>query len=764
MPRFSCLLASIALGLSSAAHAQASIGLGGGGAVGGPAITDAGVMFVACDMFGTYRSTDDGKTWTMLDERDVVSSDGDGAFSVAVDPKDPKHVFAFHHLQGPKESLGAGADGTWRRYRPAVSWTPGPLVASMAVSAERTPRLLLGTNAGVYGDEGSAWRQLGALSEPILKVLYVDDAASPSGQRAFAATATGVYRLEESATSAAWKPIAPPSGWPGPITDLVGVGDKGHSVLYAAAGHQAVFRLESGGEWQRFKDSDECFQPHLLGVARSAPNIVYATSASFECAKRAVFRGVYGAGKMTWWGAFDVARVRGGWMENVAGYGRGWGFGGTARGFAVHPRNPDVAIFTNLGGVYVTLDGGRSWMQRYTTPTDPARELTTTRSNGLDVTSVWNHYRRGARSFLMNTDIGMAVRDDGGQWMPINSDGATSWNTFYELAIDDGGGRVWAAVSQEHDIPYDTELDDKAPRNRQGAVLISLDSPRDRAGRTWTRMRAGPENRMLPPGPVVSVLYRAPHLYASVWGQGVFRSTPDAAGAGDWTRWGAPHDPGNKHYFQLRADAAGDVYVSVAADKSTEPCAGSPRKISVYRPGALYRLGRRADAPWTLLTGELPPIAPVDFTFDPAHPGVVYLATGDTRSGDPKTCKPSWWVDDKGAPTGGLWRLVLDPFSLRAPGHVLSIETPDAGGKGPVASPEYQLALQAFSPAFLGGALYVATVGHGVLRSSDEGRTWRRAFPGLPFLATQRLTVAEPGTITVTTFGGGAWLLFSPSW
>src|SRR5207248_3151540 len=82
----------------------------------------------------------------------------------------------------------------------------------------------------------------------------------------------------------------------------------------------------------------------------------------------------------------------------------------------------------------------------------------------------------------------------------------------------------------------------------------------------------------------------------------------------------------------------------------------------------------------------------------------------------------------------------------------------------PVASPDYQLSLQAFSLAFLGDALYVATVGHGVLRSYDLGKTWSRAFRGLPFLATQRLGFDSTGTIYVTTFGGGAWLLFSPSW
>src|SRR5439155_1320748 len=333
---------------------------------------------------------------------------------------------------------------------------------------------------------------------------------------------------------------------------------------------------------------NECFKPNLLETPRNALNTVYATSSSGSCQKRAVFRGSFDAKKMRWTPAYDVGTVAGGWMENFPGYARGWGFGGPARGFAVHPSDPDIAVLTNLGGVYVTLNGGKSWIQRYTAPTEPNRALSTTRSNGLDVTSVWNHYRRGARTFLANTDVGMAVRDDGGQLVPNSSDGPTRWNTFYELAIDAAGA------------------------------------------------------------------------------------------AGDWIRWGAPPNTSNKHFYQLHSDAGGNIYVAMAAEKSSAPCARSTRKVTMYSPGALYRLGPSPESAWTLLTSGLPPISPVDFTFDPGQAGVLYVATRDTRSGDPKTCKLSTWVDNAGVATGGLWRLVVDGSSSQPPAHVLSIETPNA--------------------------------------------------------------------------------------
>lgn len=753
---------------AAAARAQTPVGLGGGGATGGPVITANGVMFVGCDMLGIYRSTDAGKDWTLLDTKDIVSG-ADGLFSVAADPANPKHVIAFHPFQGVKESWEEGANGTWRKYRPAASWPSGLAVTSAAISGDEPPTVLLGTNDGVYAitrnaaDPAPSWQALGKLSQPVLKVLFVADATRANRQHAFAATPAGIYSLDEAGS--AWTALSP-SGWPGAVTDLVGASDSGRYVLYAAAGRTSVYRYDSGKRgagWQQLRDPDRCFQPNLLGMAQNALDIVYATSASGSCRTRAVFRAAIDSGQTRWTSVYDVANVSGGWMEKAEGYGRGWGFGGPPRGFAVHPRNPNIALATNLGGVYVTIDGGKRWTERYTTPADAAPDSPASATNGLDVTTVWNHYRRGSRTFLANTDIGLAVRDADSGWIPISSDGWTNWNTFYELAIDDAGGRIWAAVSQEHDIPHDTELDDAAPRNRTGAVLVSVDGAKDRAGRRWDRMRPGRSNSPLPPGPVVSVLYQAPYLYASVWGAGVFRSLPDASGGGDWTRWGEPGDGSNAHFYQLRADDRGNVHVAVAAAKSSVRCSHGAGSVTIYRSGVLYQLGPSPASTWISLTAALPSISPVDFTFDPAHPGTVYLATRDTRAGDPKTCKGSSWVGARGIPTGGLWRLEMEGLAVRAT-QVLSIETPDGSGSGPIANPEYQGYLEAFSPVFIGSTLYVATVGHGVLRSFDLGKTWHRAFPALPFLATQRLGLDGPGALFVTTFGGGAWMLFSPSW
>jgi len=86
----------------SAAYAQTSVGLGGGGSIYAPAVApyDSNIMFVSCDMSAFYRSMDGGLHWTMMDERVVQ---GSTSFSVAFDPTTPGHIIGYHP-SGMRES------------------------------------------------------------------------------------------------------------------------------------------------------------------------------------------------------------------------------------------------------------------------------------------------------------------------------------------------------------------------------------------------------------------------------------------------------------------------------------------------------------------------------------------------------------------------------------------------------------------------------------------------------------------------------------
>jgi hypothetical protein len=734
------LCAAVCLGFTLAAHAQTNAGAGGGGAILSLTYTPNGVLFAGCDMSAIYRSSDNGNSWFLLNERDVESPTG--TFSVAVDPNNANHLFAVHPRQGVKESSSGGADGSWTTYRPSATYDPATVgtVVTAAVSAEATPTVLLGTNTGVFSIQASAWQRLGTLALPIVRIVYVADPSQPSGQHAFAAARCadnppcpqdGVYDLASASS-------IPAFALPG-ITDLAGGNtDATHFVLYAAAKDANLYEFASGATgWTRIPTNNACIVPNLLGVAPGSPGTVYASSNAYGdvagCGPaNVVFRGTVSGTAVTWNPAYDPPTISGGWVEGTPTF--GWGFGGGASAFAVNPANVNAAAFGNFSGVDVTTDGGSTWSQKYTALVNSGPPATW-HTTGLDVTTAWNYYRHGGRQFLAQSDIGLAVSSDGSQWRLINSDTAgNKWGNFYELQFDDTKGVAWAAVSTQHDIPTEKQLEDSGAA-QPGAVLLSPDN-----GSTWTKMASQPKGGVLP---VVSIVYRASSgdLVVSVWRDGVYRSAVDASGAATgWTRLGvmpaafdASNAAANLHFYQLRQDSVGNLYVLVAASVSN----------GTLTPGALLRLGAGSSA-WTRVDNPATRILPNDFTIDASDPNTLYVATNDEQGKSPQT--------------GGLWKYTLVNGQLSSAAQVLGDQTPAAGTQTPLLNTADLENAAAFSPIFVGSNLYVATTGHGIVQSADHGASWTQAFPSLRFLRVLRV-VPDGSGLWATTFGAGLWNL-----
>jgi hypothetical protein len=745
------LCAAVCLGVTFAAQGQTNAGVGGGGAILSLNYTPNGVLFAGCDMSAVYRSTDNGNSWFLLNEHDVESPTG--TFSVAVDPNNANHLFAVHPGQGVKESSSGGVEGSWTKYRPSATYDPASVgtVLTAAASGETMPTVLLGTGGGVFSIQmsgaTSAWQRLGTLTLPVVKIVYVADPSQQSGQHAFAAArcptlscsqADGVYDLASTASTPA---LALPH-----ITDLAGGNtDASHFVLYAAAKSANLYEFASGSTgWTSIPTNSACIVPNLLGLAPGSPNTVYASSNAYAdvagCqSANVVFRGSVNGTAVTWNPAYNPATISGGWVETTSTF--GWGFGGGASAFAVNPANVNAAAFGNFAGVDVTTDGGATWTQKYTGRVNSGPP-STWRTTGLDVTTAWNYYRHAGRQFIAHTDIGLAVSGDGSQWRLINSDGAgNTWGNFYQLQFDDTRGISWAAVSQEHDIPTETQLDDFKIDNpppgkpKTGAVLLSPDN-----GLTWTKMTSQPKGGVLP---VVSIVYRASSgdLVVSVWRDGVYRSAVDAGGAATgWTRLGvmpaafdASNAAANLHFYQLRQDSAGNLYVVVAASVSN----GS------LTPGALLRLAAGSST-WTRVDNPTSRILPNDFIIDPSDQNVLYVATNDEQGRSPQT--------------GGLWKYALANGQLSSATQVLGDQTPAAGTQTPLLNTSDLENAAAFSPIFVGSMLYVATTGHGVVQSADRGASWTQAFPSLRFLRVLRV-VPDGSGLWAATFGAGLWNL-----
>jgi hypothetical protein len=737
------LLLFMVLTLCSLTIAQTSIGLGGGGSIYAPAIApyDSNTIFVSCDMTGLYRSTDGGQHWVMMDGRKVQGStnnSGTPSFSVAFDPVTHGHIVAFHPSLGLMESFDTGAN--WSVFSPAF---PGGDVSAAAFSPDTPSRLMVGTSSqGVYTFQNGQWQQALAGSN-ILKIVFVND-PSVSQQAAYAVTPNNVYRMYPGGT---WQSIA--SGLPAKtFYDIGGGADASHYAVYVTTSTDSadiasvggVYRYSStdpvwrrqvsglnggNGTITRDPDCDTGIAPQykFLGVATAQPDSAYVSAINTTC-KDYVYKGSFSGGAMSWAPVYDgfqnhtTTNLVTGWIEQQPPFGLGWGFGGGANGFAVAPGNFNIAAYVNNAAVHITTNAAQTWVQSYTRLAAGTANTSSARwqTVGLDVTTTWNYYihpdpAKSAIHFIANTDIGLSrSTDSGSTWLPITPSG-----NFYQFAFEyPAGSRIWTGVSAQHDIPQETQLN-VAPRG--GTVMVSSDD-----GATWSTVA----NSTLPNGPVVSVLYNAGTLYASVWGSGVYKSTD---GGVNWSQVGTAVQ--GKHVYQLRFDASGSLYVIVAGTGAS----------TTFQGGGFYKL---VNGEWQKLSTGLDSLlsasgakpAPYDFAFDPANANLVYLCTGDV------------WGSGGGA---GIYKYDLSANTWTDL-HLKSVLT-SSGYHGSTAV--------VFAPFFNNGTMYVTTVTNGIWKSSDGGATWSE-FNAIPFLPTQRMVFAG-GQTYITTFGGGVWKTTSPS-
>jgi hypothetical protein len=502
-----------------------------------------------------------------------------------------------------------------------------------------------------------------------------------------------------------------------------------------------------------------------LGVSENDPNTVYVTALNTMFHFPVVYRGTFANGNVAWSGVYDgfqehqpgdalgVTNVNGGWLDQKAQnppVGLGWGFGGFARGFAVDPKNSSKALFTNNGVVHLTTNGAQQWNQAYSSlATGNAGDNTGRwKSIGLEVTTTWQYAihpdpAKANIHFICYTDIGLARSTDSGvTWQSIDQADiqtqqngtvkGTNWRNFYELAFQHPAGpRIWAAVSNQHDIPHDTQQE-RAPGS--GAVLTSLD------GQSWSKVAGN----NLPPGPVVSIVFRDGVLFAAVWGSGVFRSADQGT---NWSRVGIFPSGTSPHFYRLQFDTSGNLYCCVSAKRTR-----SGNVVSLIA-GGLYRLDAanlaNPNAPWTDLTTGLrqlisPAIlSPTNFAFGRSAfwSGTIYLCAASVQAS--QGGGGAYQMDSQ-----GVWTKLNIPFPM-----------------------DYHDTVQAFAPFVTwstnsNGAIvptvYVTSTSHGIWFTNQANlapaqQTWQEN-KGIPFLAAQRLYFDLPNNKAyITTLGGGIW-------
>jgi hypothetical protein len=566
------------------------------------------------------------------------------------------------------------------------------------------------------------------------------------------ATAGGVYRYERTA------------GGPGTWQRAMGAG----SGINLSVGNQG-----GGTDVPRYEH---------LAVGAGVPDTVYVTAVNTTYVPN-VYKGTYAGGQMSWAAAYDgfqhnqSRNVQGGWLDYrprpapgaatpADEVGLDWGFGGAARGFTIDPLDANALLFTNNGAVHATWNGAVTWEQVYTRHVVTAARRGWS-SVGLEVTTTWQYFVHPAKPhlhFIACTDIGLARSDDGGDtWTSISQATALNnpgtlkdWRNFYELTWTtdvSGAIRLWAAVSDHHDIPHATEF---GKALKSGAVLTSDDD-----GQTWREFD-------IPPGPVVSItvgplIGSERMLYASVWGKGVYAWQWDRSSMqGSGVLLPTAGLPTSLYVYRVdyrllyrTATAWFGAIFCVVSGHST----GGPN--GTFLPGGLYWLPAglpNQTAVWGDLTANLPQkpqLCPTDFAFSGGAVGAIALCAravpGNNGGGGHYLFETQVGLFPSATPA---WSAIGIPFP------------------SPPAPAPYHDTVQGFAPFYdEQGALYITSTSHGIWRRPSAGALWEEV-KEIPFLGAQRLRFGAWGwpvgppwmyflfqerTLHIMTFGGGVW-------
>ena len=738
-----CALLAAPFAFGAEGPAWQTLGLGGGGGMFAPAISphDGNLMFVSCDMGGLYRTVDGGKSWRMVNFRQLA---GNTECAPVFHPTDHDIIYAADGRRGLCVSHDRGV--TWTPVAADPPWGRAPITA--LATGQRDASLLLvgaGENAWVSGDAGVTWSRGEGPAGPLLGFHVADGALPGGGGVLFTAGGKGVWRSEDGGRSWALKSAGLP--WTDIRSFAGGTdGKTGATVLFVTIPSKAVGGAFAGGVYLS-RDLGESWQSAMgegmntrlgkvdtygagdiaqyrhLAMASNQTDVVYVSNYGtgyWPPNHNSIYRSRDSG--TTWDYCFtgDPRRtgtnVELGWYTYDIMWDPGdWGMAASA----THPNR----VLHAGGKLYLTEDGGGTWHQVYTRQAagqGPVGKGQRWQSIGLEVTTTWEYVVAPDdpnRCYICYTDIGFARSLDGGKSWISSRQGCPWENTWYGIVCDpERPGVIYAACSNVHDIPHSTYTTGERRRG-PGGVCLSTDY-----GATWTPISQG-----LPEAPVTSIVLDptsaadARTLYVASIGHGVYKSTD---GGQHWVAkskgLGAPE---NMQVWMVERYHDGTLYACVTSSRvgSDFPTVGT----------GLYRSSDGGEN-WEHLTASLPLGWPTGFAVHPDNPDVIYL------------CASCGWT----CQTGGLYKTT---DGGRTWSCLFNKQSPDYLGRG---LESFFVRLHPDDPE----TVYYSTGTQGLMLSPDGGKHWQQ-FDELPFDNIHRVTFdpADHGVIYVTTFGGGVW-------
>jgi photosystem II stability/assembly factor-like uncharacterized protein len=656
---------------------------------------DSRTAVLACDMTGSYITTDGGQNWRFFSLRDP-------ARFFVFDPMDPQVLYASTGVLYRSADLGA----TWKMVlpRPAaiekittgddhasenyhVREDPPADISAFAVDPEDSRSLYAAAGSTLWYsfDTGSSWRKVADLAGR-MSAIWIDPRSLKGDRTIFAAGPNAIYIRRDGKWNSGQSP--------GSFTSVAAA----LPVFYAVAGGR-MWVSDDGVKWRGGEDSGGAIQPTLVAVAANHPDVAYGSfdGRNFGIAKTSD-RGRH-------WESLPY-NGRDAWLSDR--FGAGWA--GAPYGIGCAPDDPRICYATDSGRVMRTTDGGHTWLPAYSRRTAGGNWTTA----GIDVTTDYGvHFDPldPRHMFISYTDIGLWASDDGGDgWYSATRNGVPrDWvNTTYWMEFDPAvRGRMWAVMSGVHDLPRPKMWRRTPIESYKGGVVRS-----DDGGRTWRAQSNG-----MPPTAATHILRDAAgDLYVTGFGRGVYKSTD---GGEHWLQKNSGIEGTQPLAWRLASDAKHALYL-VVARRSEDGGYGNAGD------GALYRSTDSAEH-WARLPLPEGLNGPNGLASDPRDPERLYLAAWG-RSTHAGAASGGVWLSTNG---GGTWRNVLDKDQ-----HI------------------YDVTVSPRDPR----VLYAAGFEGNLWRSGDRGLTWQRV-PGYDFKWGHRVVFdpRDPHKLYVTTFGGSVW-------
>jgi photosystem II stability/assembly factor-like uncharacterized protein len=633
MKKYLYLVLAAALSASGEPIHWKPIGLCGGGAMYAPAISPANpdLMMLNCDMGAAYISRDGGLTWTMIDQGQLRTST---SCRPAFHPADTNIIYAAQAGVGLKVSRDSGIH--WN----SIKTPAGDLRGEIGIDPGAPSSLMIGDGKRVFrsGDAGRTWTVCEGPHGAALAFHF--DQTSPATKRVILlGTREGVWRSDDAGETWTEKSTAL-----GNAMNSFSAGSSAAAktcMLYASipstvAGDTlsgGVFRSSDRGEtWEScmgggINVETKAFDPWAHGpvaqyawvlTCNSNPRIVWAFNSNTGVPPPH-HAGAYRSsdGGRTWKPTYFPDPRFPGYncdSEFMTTVDRQY-YQGVPLGVAIDSADGDRVIQCDGSYCFSTINGGAHWQNCAggPAPIPAGSKEPRWRNNGLVVTTTWNYYIdpfESRRRYIGYTDIGFARSlDRDASWIWWAGSGRAPWgNTTYELAFDpETPGKIWGAFSDSHDIPNYNAIGGGHRTDRDGGVCLSTNF-----AAAWQRSNQG-----LPNHPVTSVVVD-PHstrnhrtLYASVFGDGVFKSADDGA---TWSKSSEGiADPANRRVCRLLLHADETLLVLVTGQKTG----------GRWAPGAGVYRSRDSAAHWERITASREFAWPKDITVDPARSDTI---------------------------------------------------------------------------------------------------------------------------------------------